>query len=294
MTARHLTLLGAAVSAIGAASPAMAQPEMPYEYAYPLPPGEVIYRQEPVVQPLPEPPGTPAPPSEAQAYDEPEYYDEGDYDDEYAYDYERERAPEYYPAPPQPGAYHPAPVAPPIHFDREAWLADCRAYYRTQGRRDDRGVAGGLIGAAAGGLIGNRVADGERLAGTLIGAGVGGLAGLAIGTAIDAAVDRDRAEDYCESLLERHSGGYAHAPAYPAPYGYAYPGYYGHGCACAPAVTYMPVLVAVPQRAVVREYVTEEWVETAPRVEHHPRPKRRVISKPAPTADKRVKYTKSR
>lgn len=299
MTARHLTLLGAAVGAIGAASPVMAQPEMPYEYAYPLPPGEVVYEQAPVVQPLPAP-VQPAPPP-VEVYHEPEYPADPEYD-EYADHYEYERdGPVYHEAPPQPpAAYYPAPSAPPPHFDAEAWLADCRARYRAGEGREEGGVAGGLLGAAAGGLIGNRVADGERLAGTLIGAGVGGLAGLAIGTAIGAAVDRDRAEDYCEAMLERYPHGYAHAPAsaYPPPaphgygYGYGYPGYYGQGCACTPAVTYMPVLMAVPQRAVVREYVTEEWIEAEPRAERPVSTKRRVIRAPAP--DKRIKYTKTR
>jgi uncharacterized protein YcfJ len=42
----------------------------------------------------------------------------------------------------------------------------------------DRKVGGTLIGAAAGGLIGNSVAHGGgKLGGTLIGAGVGGVAG---------------------------------------------------------------------------------------------------------------------
>lgn len=296
MTARHLTLLGAAVGAIGAASPAMAQPEMPYEYAYPLPPGEVVYEQAPVVQPLPAP-AQPSPPP-AEVYHEPDYSGHPAYD-EYADGYEYERSePVYHDAPPPPAAYYPAPPAPPPHFDAESWLADCRARYRAGEGREEGGVAGGLLGAAAGGLIGNRVADGERLAGTLIGAGVGGLAGLAIGTAIGAAADRDRAEDYCEAMLERYPPGYAHAPAPayppPAPYGYGYPGYYGQGCACTPAVTYMPVLMAVPQRAVVREYVTEEWVEAEPRAERPASTKRRVIRTPAPAPDKRIKYTKTR
>lgn len=297
MTARHLTLLGAAVSAIGAASPAMAQLEMPYEYAYPLPPGEVVYEQAPVVQPLPAPVQPSPPPQEV--YHEPEYPADSAYDGEYADEYEYESAPVYHePRPQPPAAYYPAPHAPPPHFDAEAWLADCRARYRAGDDREEGGVAGGLLGAAAGGLIGNRVADGERLAGTLIGAGVGGLAGVAIGTAIGAAADRDRAEDYCEAMLERYPHGYvpAPAPAYPPPppYGYGYSAYYGQGCGCTPTMTYMPVLMAVPQRAVVREYVTEEWVEAEPRAERPAPAKRRVIHTPPPRSDKRIKYTKTR
>lgn len=293
MPARHLTLFGVAATALTAASPALAQPEMPYEYAYPLPPGEVIYRQEPVVQPLPGHQQQPA--STQEAYDE-TVYAEDDYERDYAY--ESERAPVYHDAPLQPPtAHYPVSPALPSRFNRDAWLADCRARYDAQDGRRDGGVVGGLLGAAAGGLIGNRVADGERLAGTLIGAGVGGLAGLAIGTAIGAAVDGDRAEDYCEAWLERYPPGYAHAPAYPVPapppYGYDYPAYYGHGCACTPAVTYMPVLLAVPQRAVVREYVTEEWVEAEPQIEQHAPARRRVIHTPA-RPDKRIKYSKGR
>lgn len=346
MTARHATLLiGAAAGALTAAAPAAAQtaqPEMPYEYAYPVPESpestespqdEVIFREDPVVQPLPgaeqvpapaqpappppEPPLPPAPPElpppppsetayEAQAYPEQPPYPEGDeYEYEYDYDYDYDHGPAYADAPLQPPVgHHGAPPPEYRDFDRHAWLEDCRARYRTDGGRRDGEVAGGLIGAAAGGLIGNRVADGERLAGTLIGAGVGGLAGLAVGSAIGAASDRDRAEEYCEAWLERYPHGYAHgpaqpypyapaypAPAYPAPYGYP-AGYYGANCGCAPAFTYMPVLVAVPQRAVVREYVTEEWVE----VEHEaaPPPKRRAIHKPAPRPDKRIKHTKGK
>ena len=41
-----------------------------------------------------------------------------------------------------------------------------------------------MLGAIAGGIIGNRVSDAERLGGTLIGAGVGGIGGLIIGHSI--------------------------------------------------------------------------------------------------------------
>lgn len=290
MSVRYLTALGTAVGAIAAAAPAMAQPQLPYEYPAPPPAEDMVYRQDPVVQPLPVPPQAPATPPDA--------YDEHAYADDHARDYEYRRGEVLDDTPLQPptGYYS----TPPAHIDRGEWLVDCRARYRAEDGRRDGGVAGGLLGAAAGGLIGNRVADGERLAGTLIGAGVGGLAGLAIGSAIGAAADADRAEDYCEAWLERYPQGYAHAPAhpYPGPYGYPYPAgaygpaYYGQGCGCGPAMTYMPVLVAVPQRAVVREYVTEEWVEVEP--EYSPPAKRRAVHQPAPRPGKRIKYTKGK
>ncbi|MEC9068290.1 MAG: hypothetical protein VX569_13530 [Pseudomonadota bacterium] len=308
MSARHMFSSSVAAGALLAAFPASAQPEMTYEYAHPLPGDEtVVYRQDPVVQPVPAPPA-PAPqapyrPAEPAAhYAEPvpaegyPYEEEDRYETRHEYEtrYEDNRTvhPARRAAPPAPyhrvAAPHPAPA-----FDREAWLDECRARYRAERKRGDGGVIGGLLGAATGGLIGNRVADGERLAGTLIGAGVGGLAGLAIGSAIGEVAGRDRAKDYCEGWLDQHRQAYAPpaAPAYghPAPYGYAQPaGYYGAACACAPAVTYMPVLVAVPQRAVVREYVTEEWVE----VEAKPQPRKRRTIRRAPPADKRIKYVK--
>ncbi|WP_374407221.1 glycine zipper 2TM domain-containing protein [Pelagerythrobacter sp.] len=336
MTARHATLLiGAAAGAL-AAVPAAAQtaePQMPYEYAYPVPeeapeqvieqPYEaaddtVIFREQPVVQPLPgsevlsapaplPPASSPSAPRQAESYAEPPSPVQS-YEHERSYEYAYDEAPSYDPS------YDDAPMQPPFdydspppsryaEFDRRAWLDDCRARFSAgDGRRDGR-VAGGLIGAAAGGVIGNRIADGDRLAGTLIGAGVGGLAGLAAGDAIGGANDRERADDYCESLLARGSGDYAPmqpyapgypaypypAPAYPAPYGYP-AGYYGADCGCGPAFTYMPVLVAIPQRAVVRETVREEWVE----VDHAPAPKRRAIHRPAPKPDKRIKYSKGK
>ena len=65
------------------------------------------------------------------------------------------------------------------------------------------GVIGGLLGAVAGGFIGNRVWDSQRLGGTLLGAGLGGIAGAAAGSAIEAADDR-RSDDECALYLDRH------------------------------------------------------------------------------------------
>jgi Glycine zipper 2TM domain len=55
-----------------------------------------------------------------------------------------------------------------------------RGYYR--GQRCDRGTGGLIIGAIAGGLLGNEVVGrrGDKTAGAIIGAGVGALAGRAI------------------------------------------------------------------------------------------------------------------
>jgi hypothetical protein len=63
---------------------------------------------------------------------------------------------------------------------------DGRGYYGGRGRPDRHrchgGTSGTIIGAIAGGLLGNAVAGyGDRTAGTIIGGGVGALAGNAIG-----------------------------------------------------------------------------------------------------------------
>lgn len=303
MTARPFAFLGAAAGAIAAAAPAAAEPEIPYEYAQLPQPGEVIYRQDPVVQPLP-PSKVRRPPLPAEApveydqqpaeHDAIEYHYEHEYDEPYVDEYAHRVPPEYDDVPIQPPTdYYDAPPHA-ARFDREAWLDDCRARYRGA-HSGDGAATGGVIGAVAGGVIGNRIADGERLAGTLIGAGVGGLAGLAVGSAVDSANARERADEYCYAWLERYSAAAEHpylpayAPAYAhgypaAPYGYGYP-----GCGCGYAMTYVPVVVQVPQRAVVREYVTEEWVDV-----ERPAPTHRKIRKRVHKADKRVKYTKER
>ncbi len=71
------------------------------------------------------------------------------------------------------GWHRPAPPPPP------------RAYYRERSRdryrRCDRGTGGTILGAIAGGLLGNAAAGrGDRGVGTVVGAGVGALAGRAI------------------------------------------------------------------------------------------------------------------
>lgn len=281
MTARHLTLLGCAAGALAFAGPAAAQPEMPYEYAHPAPPQpEVVFRHDPVIQPIPtaDPDAYAYPPEDAY---EVEYRDEV---------YDPPIQPDDAPMQP-PIGYHDGPPPPPHRleeprYEREAWIEDCHRQYRDHHGRHQGAVAGGLVGAAAGGLIGNRVADDDRLAGTLVGAGVGGLAGLAVGSAIGDASDRADAREYCEAMFAHGPAGYPGGQPYPAPYGY--PAAYGYGYGYGYPVMLVPVLVQVPQRAVVREYVTEEWVEEAA----PPPPHRRVIHRRAPAPAKATKYTK--
>ncbi len=102
------------------------------------------------------------------------------------------------------------PPPPPAYsgMDERAFLEACRR---------DNGLGGAAIGAAAGGLAGNRIAGrGNRTGGTLIGAGVGALAGMVI----DKAEDRER----CKRLLAAETaGGYgtSYAPPPPPPATYA-------------------------------------------------------------------------
>ena len=69
-------------------------------------------------------------------------------------------------------------------WDRRGPPPPPRAYYRERERDHDRRCdrAGGtILGAIAGGLLGNAAAGrGDRGAGTVVGAGVGALAGRAI------------------------------------------------------------------------------------------------------------------
>lgn len=292
MTASRLLTLTAAAGAIACAGPALAHPESGPGHRTTDPEGAIVYHSDPVVQPLsPPPPPLPPPPSPPPPPPPPSE------DFEYETHAVTRAAPMHgHPAPMSSG-YHAggaphgmgysysaphlaAHYPPPPRFDREAWLADCRDRIRGVDRRDRGGVIGGLLGAAAGGVIGNRAWDSERLAGTLLGAGVGGLAGIAIGAAIGAAGDRRR-EDECAWHLDRYMAAGQPGPHYANGYGYGYP-----------AFTYVPVLVQIPQRAVVREYVTEEWVD----VPQHTRPvtQTKIIRHPAPRADKRSKLIKAR
>jgi hypothetical protein len=309
MTARHLLspqmlMIGAAAGALASAGPALAQtgpaPQTGYEYAQPAPPAPppLVFRSDPVVQPVevapsvvaadeteydyveeaPPPPPLPVPMAPATTVHavQPQVMVAGA---PMAYGYPGAA----YPGMPYPGGPYPPEAGwGPPQFDREAWLDDCRDRIRGHDRRERGGIIGGLLGAIGGGIIGNRAWRSERLAGTLIGAGVGGLAGLAIGSAIGAAGDRDR-DDECALYLDRYLSDYQ--PGYPG-YGYAYPAY---------TIAYVPVMVAVPQRAVVHEYVTTEWVDA-------PAPARtvvetKIIRQTAPSKyvpAKPSKYTKRR
>lgn len=101
--------------------------------------------------------------------------------------------------------YVSAPPPPVAQYDRyydPAFLEACRR---------DSGLGGAAIGAAAGGLAGNRIAGrGNRTGGTLIGAGVGAIAGMVI----DKAEDRER----CKRLLAQYGAG--NPPALGQPGGY--------------------------------------------------------------------------
>ncbi len=201
------------------------------------------YPAPPLVQAAPSPhPAMPHP-----AYPHTQGYPQGAY------------APQVYAAPqgyPVQAAY---PPMPPV-LDRDAWIADCRAYLREHRRRGDRGaLTGGLLGAAAGGVLGNRIADGERLGGTLIGAGVGGLVGLFIGQAI-AQAGGDGTKKDCKHWLRT----YEESLAAGGQWGGFWSGYRG-GYVVVPYVTIVvehgPQMVPVV-REVVRERVVEERVVT--------------------------------
>lgn len=322
LTIRDAAASAAVIAACLAAAPAAAQQmdyeQRTYEYARSGPQGEqqTVFVREPVVQ---------ATPSEAEAGAE--YEHEFEYEaDEQAYE------PAPMPPPPMPspmpmpmpqashgpggpmhppvvqsyGAYpgypayqsYPAyapqtgyPPMPPV-IDRDAWIADCRAYLREERRRADRGgTAGGLLGAVAGGVIGNRIADGERLGGTLIGAGIGGLAGLFIGQAI-ALAGGDGTKRDCKAWLRSYEDAYAHGGGR-WPHGQSGWGWSG-GYVVMPHTTV--IVQQTPMVPVVREIVREEWVTdevvTYKKV-HHPAPAPKVRSIKARPA-KPVKSIKAR
>ena len=149
------------------------------------------------------------------------------------------------------------------------------------GAKTAGGHSGALLGAAAGGLAGNRIAGrGDRLAGTLVGAGVGALAGGAAGSAIGELSDRREAMDDCEAFLVQHEARWQQMS-------------YGYG-----PVMLVPIMVPVEQRAVVREYVTEEWVDETVMVtgagqEDHPVAPAPEPVKTVPVKTKTVKSVKS-
>ena len=67
-------------------------------------------------------------------------------------------------------------------YDRRSYRGNDRRYYNNRNyRRCDNGDGGTVIGALAGGLLGNQVAGrGDRLLGTVLGGAVGAVAGRAI------------------------------------------------------------------------------------------------------------------
>ncbi|MBB3911370.1 glycine zipper 2TM domain-containing protein [Sphingomonas desiccabilis] len=67
-------------------------------------------------------------------------------------------------------------------YDRRSYRGYDRRYYNNRNyRRCDNGDGGTVIGAVAGGLLGNQVAGrGDRLLGTVLGGAVGAIAGRAI------------------------------------------------------------------------------------------------------------------
>lgn len=104
---------------------------------------------------------------------------------------------QYYGAPPPPyygargWAAPPPPPPPPPRYDDGGYYdragygrvppPERRNYRPYPNRRCNRGTGGTILGAIAGGLLGNAAAGrGDRGAGTIVGAGVGALAGRAI------------------------------------------------------------------------------------------------------------------
>lgn len=285
MFVRRSIPLGLAGCVLAASAPVLAHPHPSTDPAAVAPDEPtIVFHREEVAQSLP---GAPAPqqPSHADApSEEPQPVEaviaapELAYDDPTGHADRHEHDRHVHHAPHAPMAHALPPHAYPVPhqpvLEHEQWLAECRDRLHRVGRRADGRVGGGILGGLLGGVIGNRVARGDRLVGTIVGAGVGGLAGVAVGSAIDAAArerDRDRAADECELYLEDYLARYA-----------PYPGQ-AHGYPV--QMTYVPVLVMVPQRAVVRETVTEEWVDVAT-------PARRTIHRHDAPAPKPVKRTK--
>ncbi|HYD29269.1 MAG TPA: glycine zipper 2TM domain-containing protein [Azospirillaceae bacterium] len=158
------------------------------------------------------------------------------------------------------------------HYDgaREDWLRDCRR------RISDNGLGGAVIGGAAGGLLGNRIAGrGDRVVGTVAGAAVGAVAGAAIDRAEDGAHDRDA----CEAYLDDYYADYGDGPGY----GYQAYGYPAYGYAV--PMVMVPVMVR-SQKPCVETVVTEEYVTTPARrnIRRMPRAGKRIRIAP----DKRI------
>jgi len=347
MTLRMMISLGAASSALIAATPALSQHRMAqqelnyeervYEYAQPAPhsvplplqPPEqpIVFTSDPVIQPVPAPQPVvwaeeaPAPMRTVRYIKDRGHHAAPVHTQQVEYEVEtiivphhaphhpapvatrtihaapvqyaapQHYAPPQYHSPPQHHGYAQPAYAPPAYapaaqhtgFDRDAWLGECRDRIRGRSRGSNGGIIGGLLGAAVGAVVGNRVSSGERLAGTLIGGGIGGLAGLAIGSLIGGSGNRDRGE--CEEYLlrwESQQGQY---------------GYYGHQGYAQTTYTMVPVTFAIPQRAIITEHVTTEYVTEYVTEEVEVAPvHRRVIQHtpaPAPQPTKRLRYIKA-
>lgn len=185
----------------------------------------------------------------------------------------------------------------PVVWDRETWLAECEARTRGTSGKKKGGIIGGLLGAIAGGIIGNRAWDSERLAGTAIGAVGGGLVGGIIGAAIGS---NDGKQYYdCQEALDRYMSGAATTPRFAsrmvgapmmaghatyAPMAYAYMPVYAQQYAYSEPMTYIEDREEIQQRVVVREIVTEEWVDEPARV-----PAQRLIKENPPVRPVPVK-----
>nr|WP_298931757.1 glycine zipper 2TM domain-containing protein [uncultured Erythrobacter sp.] len=224
-------------------------------------------------------------------------------------------APRYY-APAHSHAPIQAPAAAVV--EREQWVEECER--RTNGRneKDKGGIIGGLVGAVAGGLLGNRIAgDGDRLAGTLIGAGTGGLGGVLLGNLIGGGKKGDRYD--CAAALDSYLSQYGQGgqrfasrtipapvmqapvygyPAYAAPAQYSYAPAYTYTYQPPQQVVYVPIRYEQQQRVVVRETIREETYEVpgAAREIPAPAPVRmikeqpvRVTPAPAPRPVKMIK-----
>ena len=111
-------------------------------------------------------------------YDDRNYDERGGYDDRRGYDERGGRDGYVY------ARGRDVPPPPPVVYGGRGYRnADYgpQNYRGGRGYRCDKGTGGTIIGAIAGGLLGNGIAGrGDRGAGTIIGAGVGALAGRAI------------------------------------------------------------------------------------------------------------------
>ncbi|MCK0129756.1 hypothetical protein [Erythrobacter sp. F6033] len=163
-------------------------------------------------------------------------------------------------------------------FERDQWIEECERRTNGRGEKEKGGIIGSLLGAVAGGIIGNRVAGaGDRLGGTLIGAGTGGLGGLLLGSLIGGGKKGERYDCAAalDAYLSQHGRGGHHiatrtipAPAYgyghqvyAAPVQYSYAPAYSYTYQPPQQIVYVPVRYEQQQRVIVRETVREETYE---------------------------------